>query len=224
MSRQMPRRAGRPGRGSLGRAAGASLLLLALATASPASTGDGPPPDDLRIVARFDAARNETHVLGDGAAGACVHFRLPRQWRASRTDASASSFADASGAVIEARFRSAADIDRVAPASEAERDIAALEKDYVELLGKPVQAASLRPTAYKGVSRWSATWIDANFDNPSHSFTVESLILSLPEGAALELTFAGDWDARAVEPAMAFLLASLRVTGGSDCGQKAVSG
>jgi hypothetical protein len=67
------------------------------------------------------------------------------------------------------------------------------------------------PTAVASVSRWSATWIDANWPGPGHALTVETFIVDLTGRSALELTLTNARDRDAYRAEIGGLLASLRV-------------
>jgi hypothetical protein len=197
--------------------------LLPLGAAASASTGEGP-LSQLELLTFFDAAKHETHVLGNLSGRSCIVFRLRNGWRRSEADDVSVSLTQETGARIDVRFRSLGEPTGRRSIERPNSAAAALLLEYEELLGKPVQAVSFRRTGYAGVSRWSATWVDANLASPSHSFTVESLIVSLSGGSTLELTFPGDWNASALEPEVAHLLSTLHVVRGKGCGLHFLAG
>jgi hypothetical protein len=181
-----------------------------------ASTDDAP-ASPLEIIAQFDPIRHETRIQGEILADACMTLQLTGEWKLSGSDDSRSSLATASGAEIEVRVRPAAELKSVPHGDLADREAAALQRTYEEIVGKPVQAVLHEPTGYKGVSRWSATWFDGNFANAGHSFEIETFIVEASGGSALELTFTNKGSPDAHEAAVARMLSSLRVINGSDC-------
>jgi hypothetical protein len=197
----------------------ACLLLPALSAAALAVTSQSP-LFPVQVAAAFDPVRHETLVRSEVAAGSCVMFRLPDEWRLSQGDQGDFSLAAASGAEIVLRLRSAADLKGLPHPDQAGRNAAALQQEYEEVVGKPVQAVSHEPTGHPGVTRWSATWIDANLAHPGHSLTVETLIVAAADESTLEMTFSGNWGPDLVRFEVSRLLPSLRVISGSDCRQR----
>jgi hypothetical protein len=188
----------------------AALLILGFASDVTASTGQAP----LATEAQFDPLAGETQVQERVSANRCVSFRLGREWNLSRSADATLLQAAGSEEDLEIRIRSRAELERFPQGDMAGREAAALQHTYETLVGKPAQAIHYDPTGLPSVSRWSATWIDANIAGARHSMTIETFVVDLEEDA-LELTLTGSGEA--YNGQVAHLLASLRVTSGAEC-------
>jgi hypothetical protein len=186
-----------------------SAGALAVTSQSPVFLG--------QVAATFDPVRHETVIKSEVATDSCVMFRLPDEWRLSQGEQGAFSLTAPSGAEISLRLRSAAELKGLPHPDQTGRNAAALQQEYEEVIGKPVQAVSHEETGHPGVTRWSATWIDANLAQPSHSYTIETLIVATGDDSTLEMTFVGNWGPDLVRFEVSRLLPSLRIITGSDC-------
>jgi hypothetical protein len=187
------------------RLAGAALLAALALSASPASG------DPVAVEARFEPSTGQTRVTGGMAPEACVTFALRGEWRLRRADASAVLQATASEAELDIRLRPGTELRDYPQPDLAGREAAALQRIHEEVVGKPAQAVVHEPTAVASVSRWSATWIDANSPGPGHALTVETFIVDLTGRSALELTLTNAHDREAYRAEIGRLLSSLRV-------------
>jgi hypothetical protein len=141
-----------------------SVLALSLPGSVALATTNDEPASPVEITTHYDAVRHETRVQGETAADACMTLQLPGEWRLSRGLDATYALAGTSGAEVEIRVRPAV-LSRNEAAASADRHAAALQRNYEEVIGKPVQAAVFETTPYKGVSRWAGTWFDANLTN-----------------------------------------------------------
>jgi hypothetical protein len=193
-------------------AATAIIGALVLGTDAIASTGGALQETS----ARFDPISRETQVQEQVSAHLCVSFRLPRKWRLSRNEDGALLHAEESDEDLEIRVRSSSELQSFPQADIAAREAAALQQTYETMIGKPAQATNLQPTGLFGVSRWSATWVDANLASASRALVVETYIVDL-KGAALELTLSNTGTAAEYRDQIARLLSSLRIGSGAEC-------
>jgi hypothetical protein len=214
----------RSGRGL--RTLGTLLMALVVGRDAVASTGISAPVPQGQIAASFDPVAQETRVREKVSADLCVSFRLARQWTLKQDkDATLQAIASLrapSGDDLEIRLRPAAELQTFPQADLPARDAAALQGSYEELLGKPAQSVIHQPAGPPGVSRWSATWVDQNLAGPSHALTIETFIVDLRGGGALELTM-NVGDSAAYRQEISRLLASLQVTSGVDCRDRPVA-
>jgi hypothetical protein len=170
------------------------------------------------ISAGFDPTKNETHVDGQVAADLCIALMLPQEWRLTQDTEAIRLQAARSGDELLVSIRSEADLRAFPQVDMAGRDAAALQQEYEAMLGRPAQAVAHQPTNRSGVSRWSATWVDANFVNASHSFSIETFIVESPGNRTVELTLTKVAARDSYDAEIAAMLSSLQLTAGTECG------
>lgn len=193
--------------------AGMSLVAGPVAPDAGASTGiAAPDPGDIAV--RFDPVTRETQVRDRVGAGLCVSFRLAQEWKGP--DGGGSILTASSGEDLELRLRPGSGWQDLPRAERVAREAAGLQRSYEDLIGKPAQSVTHQETGLPGVSRWSATWVDGNLADPGHALTVETFIVDLRGGAALELTMSAE-DGEAYRREVGRLLSSLQVTSGGEC-------
>jgi hypothetical protein len=188
-----------------------------------ASTADMP-PEGAAVTARFDRPEQMTRLRGIIAADTCVTISLAGEWTPLPAVGDELTLATSTGAEVEIRVRPAAELRGFPQARLAERDAAALQRSYEDVLGKPALAVAHEPTSHAGVSRWSATWVDGNLANASQALTVETFIVETAAGSALELSFANFKTAEAHDAQVGHALSSLRTVTGRECKGRILAG
>jgi hypothetical protein len=200
------------------RLAGVAVATLMIGVDAKASASG----DLWEIGVTFDPLTRETQIKERVSANLCVFFRLDEEWTLSR-DTDATLLQAAGGdADLEIRLRSASELQEFPQTDLAGREAAALQRTYEGMIGKPAQAISHQPTGLSGVSRWSATWVDANLAGGNHALEVETFIVDL-KSAALELTLTEPRTNTAYANQIRRILSSLRIGKGTECGSPARS-
>jgi hypothetical protein len=208
-----------------GRARWMAAGLLALSTLStPAlASAIGGSASPVAFLARYDPQQGETLVQGKVAPGTCLSFKLRDEWSISAGDGGAHVLTGRSGAAVELRVRQAEELGGLPQHHLAERDAAILQRTYEDMIGKPVQAVAHASTAYRGVSRWSATWIDGNLDSSGHALTIEAFIVETGPASVMEMSLTGFGSPETYEAEVGRMLGSLNLTDGRDCRLQRVS-
>ncbi len=172
------------------------------------------------LTASFDPGARETHVQGAMAADLCIALRLPENWTLSGDGPTARLRDVTSGAEFEIHARSASELRGSPHLDVVSREAAALQQQYEEILGKPAQAIVHQPTNVSGVSRWSATWIDSNFDAAGHARTVETFIVANGSTSVLEVSLTNVGSREVYDVHVSRMLSSLRTRAGGDCSSR----
>ena len=174
-----------------------SLLVgpsLATATVDPDSTASliGP---HLRgsdaAVAVFEPAYGATFVTARLRESSCLFVRLPGKWELAAGVDGISLREMASERQVDVALYDAAEFAGTPGSNLAASYAAHLQRDYEELLGRPVTATALESVDGAGAYRWRATWSDKNFDNAARALSLERFIVQRRPDAVIEVSFSG---------------------------------
>lgn len=167
----------------------------------------------------FDRIAQKVRVDGSLGRDLRFSFQLPPGWRESAHSAHEVTLNSARvrRAMIRVTARSAADLPKIQDRDVVSGIASALQAEHEAGLGKPAQSVSLQPLPALGAVRWTATWIDENFNNASHSFTTEAFLVELSEDWVLSLTFVNVGGAPVIDALANTVLPTLEVRRGRNC-------
>jgi hypothetical protein len=171
---------------------------------------------DLHLTSRFDPILGETRVTGLVGRDLCVMLTLPFAWETA-DDPTAGLRATKSGAELALSVRSLDEAPKRSDPDLARSDALLLQREYEDLIGRPAQSVVLAPLQ-SGVTRWTATWIDANLSNAAHALTTEAILVELPRNRVLELSLGNAGTREAYEDLVHDALSRLAVSSAEQCG------
>ena len=199
-----------------------SLLVapnFAAAGVEPNSTGSliGPRFLDSKQAGRavFEPTYRETTVKAR-LNSSCFFMRLPGRWQVIASGERVSLRETGSDSEVEVALHDAASFSASPGVDLAASYAAHLQRDYEELLGRPVTATALETLDAPGVYRWRATWSDSNFENAARALSLERFIIQARPDIVMEVAFSeseGPEARQGIAPA----LATIELRDNPDC-------
>lgn len=190
---------------------------LTLAGVEPNSTGSliGPRllENERAGTAVFEPTYGETTVRARLADRSCFFMRLPGKWELIASGEGVSLRELRSEAEVDVALHQATAFSSTSGVDLAASYAAHLQRDYEELLGRPVTTTALERFDAPGVYRWRATWSDSNFDNAARALSLERFIIQARPDAVIEVSFNGFVAGDAIGTA----LATVELRGKTDC-------
>jgi hypothetical protein len=161
----------------------------------------------------FEPAYGETTVRARLADRSCFFMRLPGRWQLIASGEGVSLREPRSEAEVDIALHEASAFTSTSGGDLAASYAAHVQRDYEELLGRPVTATALERVDAPGVYRWRATWSDSNFENAPPALNLERFIIQAGPDAVVEVSFNG-FEAR---EAIGTALATVELRENSDC-------
>jgi hypothetical protein len=146
----------------------------------------------------------------------CIFMRLPGRWQLISLGEGVSLREIGSESEVEVALHDAATFS-VSPGADLAASYAAhLQRDYEEVLGRPVTATAFERVDAAGIYRWRATWSDSNFDNAARALSLERFIIQARPDIVIEVSFSGA-EASEVRQEITSALATLNLGDHSGC-------
>jgi len=145
----------------------------------------------------------------------CVSVQLPGVWKIEQSELRRINAIEAEqGAEIEIVAYTDADFPP-GPETLMQRAASNLQDENDRLLGKPAQVTTLEPVPVYAALRWTATWIDGNFDQDDRALSIEGFIFEPIADRVVGIAVSKLGESRATVIGMA--LETVRVHSASAC-------